>query len=38
MILYSSVIYGAAAICVITSVCIGAVSLKFYYDDAKDMK
>lgn len=38
MILYSAVIYGVSALCIVTSIYIGVVSLKFYVDDAKNMK
>lgn len=38
MILFSAVIYGVSALCIATSLYVGIVSLKFYADDAKNMK
>lgn len=38
MSLYSAVIYGVSALCIVTSLYIGVVSLKFYIDDAKNLK
>lgn len=38
MIFYSAVIYTFSALCIATSLYIGIVSLKFYIDDAKNIK